>query len=216
MNRLLAETVGTFVLVFAGTGAILVDQTYGGVGHVGVALSFGLAVLVMIYAVGDVSGAHLNPAVTLGLTVAGKFKPADVPGYVAAQVVGAFAASGLLRVMFPESVALGTTAPAGAEWASFVAEVVTTFVLVLTVLATTRWPKERMGMVGVAVGGAIALDALFAGRVSGASMNPARSLAPAVVSGHMEHLWLYLVAPVVGAVAAASWSRVMTAESKSA
>jgi aquaporin Z len=203
MNKLLAESMGTFCLVFAGTGAIVVDQTTGGtVTHVGVALTFGLVVMAMIYALGDVSGAHLNPAVTVGFALAGRFRARDVPGYVGAQVVGALAASGLIRVLFPANESLGATLPAGTAWQSFILEVVLTFILMLVILSVSSGPKERGIMAGIAVGGVVGLEALFAGPVSGASMNPARSLAPALVSGNVQHLWLYIAAPLLGAAMA--------------
>lgn len=210
MRRLLAEGLGTFCLVFAGTGAIVVDQSTGGaITHVGVALTFGLVVMAMIYTFGDVSGAHLNPAVSIAFAISGRFAPRAVPGYVVAQVLGAMAASGLLRVLFPQSPTLGATLPAGAVWQAFVLEIVLAFMLMLVILSVSSGPKERGIMAGIAIGGVVGLEAMFAGPVSGASMNPARSLAPAVVSGHVESLWVYLLAPVVGAAAAVPCGRVL-------
>ncbi len=203
MSRWLAESLGTFCLVFAGTGAIVVDQTTGGaVTHVGIALTFGLVVMAMVHALGDVSGAHLNPAVTVGLALSRRFPARAVPGYILAQAVGAFAASGLLRVLFPANETLGATLPAGGAWQSFVLEAAITFILMLVVLSVSSGPKERGIMAGVAVGGVVGLGAMFAGPISGASMNPARSLAPAVVSGHVGTLWVYLIAPTLGAMLA--------------
>lgn len=202
MRKLLAEFIGTFVLVFAGCGAVVVNDTHGAVTHVGVALTWGLVVLAMIYAVGDTSGAHLNPAVTVAFAAARRFPLRAVPGYVLAQVIGAFAASLTLRALFPDHVLLGATLPAGAAWQSFALELILGFVLMFVVLGVSTGAKEKGVIAGVAVGAVIALEALFAGPVCGASMNPARSLAPAVVSGHAEHLWVYLIAPTLGALLA--------------
>jgi aquaporin NIP len=159
-------------------------------------------VMVMIYAFGDISGAHLNPAVTAGFWLARRFQGRNVPGYLAAQVLGAFAASGLIRVLFPASESLGATIPAGSAGQSFILESVLTWMLMLVILAVSSGPKEKGIMAGIAVGGVIGLEAMFGGPISGASMNPARSLAPAVVSGHVGSLWIYLLAPVVGAALA--------------
>ncbi|MBI5773194.1 MAG: aquaporin [Verrucomicrobia bacterium] len=212
-QRIAAEFIGTFALVFSGTGAIVINQATGGaVTHVGVALTFGLVVLAMIYALGDVSGAHLNPAVTLGFVVARRFPAADAPAYVASQCAGAFAASGLLRVLFPENQLLGTTLPTGPAMQSFVLEIVLTAMLMFVILGVSTGAKEKGITAGIAVGAVIALEALFAGPISGASMNPARSLAPAVVSGHLEHLWVYLAAPALGALLAVVACRCVRAE----
>jgi len=208
MRRLAAEAFGAFVLVFAGTGAIVIDNASGGkVTHVGVALTFGLVVLALIHALGDVSGAHLNPAVTLGFWLAGRFKAADVGPYVVAQCVGAFAASGVLRAMFPADLTLGATLPVGDVGRSFVLEALLTLVLMFVILGVTSGSKEQGLFAGVAVGSVIALEALFAGPICGASMNPARSLAPAVVAWRLEHLWVYLTAPPLGAALGVAASR---------
>ena len=203
MKRLIAETLGTFALVFAGTGAMVIDQvSNGAISHAGIALTFGLIVLAMIYAFGDVSGAHLNPAVTTAFATAGRFPWRDVPGYIGAQLVGAFLASSLLRFLFPGNIQLGATLPADTESQSFVLEVVLTFLLMLVILSVSTGAKEKGITAGIAIGAVIALEAMFAGPISGASMNPARSLAPAVVTGSLEHLWIYLVAPFVGGLLA--------------
>ena len=203
MRRYLAEVLGTFALVFAGTGAIIInDVSRGAITHGGIALTFGLVVLAMIYTVGDISGAHLNPAVTFGFWAARRFPGREVGPYILSQVVGALIGSGLLRLLFPGSKLLGATLPGGSELQSFVLELVLTFLLMLTILNVSTGAKEKGITAGIAVGAVIGLEAMFAGPVSGASMNPARSLAPALLSGHLEHLWLYLVAPTLGAAAA--------------
>lgn len=200
-RKSLAEAFGTFALVFAGTGAIIVDDTFGGVTHVGVALTFGLIVLAMIYSVGDVSGAHLNPAVTLGFAFARRFQFRDVPPYLASQLVGAFAGSALLKGLFPNHETLGATRPSGGNWQSFIFEFLLTLILMTVILRVSTGAKEKGITAGIAIGAIIGLEAMFAGPVCGASMNPFRSLAPAVVSFRLDHLWIYLVAPILGALA---------------
>ena len=203
MKKLAAEFIGTFALVFAGTGAIIINHVSGGViGHAGIALTFGLIVMVMIETFGDVSGAHLNPAVTIGFAVGRGFPVTEVPRYIAAQLLGALTASGLLRVLFPADVTLGATLPAGPCWQSFTLEILLTFFLMLTILSVTSGSKEKGITAGLTIGGLIALEATFAGPICGASMNPARSLAPALISGNVGNLWIYLVAPILGALLA--------------
>jgi len=200
LKPLFAEFIGTFSLVFAGAGAIVINDTTGGaVTHVGIALTFGLVVMAMIYAVGDVSGAHFNPAVTSAFWFSGRFSGGLVIPYVASQCLGALAASGTLRLLFPAHAMLGATLPAGTDSQSFILELILTFLLMFTILNVSTGAKEKGVTAGIAIGAVIALEALFAGPICGASMNPARSLAPALVSGHWEHLWLYLAAPVIGA-----------------
>jgi aquaporin NIP len=203
VNKLAAEFFGTFALVFAGTGAIVIDNVTGGVvTHAGIALTFGLVVLAMIYTVGDVSGAHLNPAVTLGFFAAGRCRLEMVPRYIASQVLGATAASLLLRFLFPQNETLGITLPAGTVLQSFILETVLTFILMWVILSVSTGAKEKGITAGIAVGSVIGLEAMFAGPISGASMNPARSFAPALVSMRFQDLWIYLLAPVLGALIA--------------
>jgi aquaporin Z len=201
MRKVAAELVGTFILVFAGTGAIVInDASTGTISHVGVALTFGLVVLAMIYAVGDVSGAHLNPAVTLGFFTARRLRARWIVPYIVSQCAGAVLASLVLRFLFPTHTTLGTTLPAGSAGQSFALEAILTFILMFVILSVSTGAKEKGITAGIAVGGVIGLEALFAGPISGASMNPARSFAPALVSLHLESLWVYLTAPVLGAV----------------
>ncbi|MEO8352210.1 MAG: MIP family channel protein [Chthoniobacteraceae bacterium] len=198
-----AEFLGTAVLVFAGCGAIIVDGiSHGAISHTGVAITFGLVVLAMIYTFGDVSGAHLNPAVTIAFWRAGRFEGQNVLPYVIAQLTGALTGSGLLRVLFPTQSTQGATLPSGTWYQSFILEIVLTFILMLVILSVSTGAKEKGITAGIAIGAVIALEAMFAGPISGASMNPARSLAPAITSGNLGTVWIYLAAPVLGALLA--------------
>ena len=204
-----AEALGTFCLVFAGTGAIVInDVSKGAVTSLGIALTFGLVVMAMIYAVGDVSGAHINPAVTLGFWFAKRLPGATVLPYIVSQLVGAFAASALMRLLF-EHATLGATHPTGTWMQSFIFEVVLTAMLMFVILGVAIGPKEKGLLAGVAIGGVIAFEAAFAGPICGASMNPARSIAPAVLSGAVGDLWIYIAAPVIGAVVGVLCNRVI-------
>jgi aquaporin NIP len=203
VRQYLAEAIGTFALVFAGTGAIVInDVTGGGVSHVGIAITFGLIVMAMIYAVGDVSGAHLNPAVTVGFVVARRLHPRCLAPYILSQVSGALIASALLLCMFGNRGSLGATQPLGSAGQSFGLECVLTGILMFVILCVSTGSKEVGTMAGIAIGGVIGLEALFAGPICGASMNPARSLAPAIVSGNLSNLWVYLTAPFLGSIVA--------------
>ncbi|MBA4067018.1 MAG: aquaporin [Isosphaera sp.] len=209
---LVAEWLATFVLVFGGTGVVVVNGLSDkAVSLVGIALTWGLLVATMAYAVGPVSGAHMNPAVTLGLAVAGRHPWRLVPGYMLAQCLGAFAASGLLWALTRKAPHLGLapTLPFHPDWAGecFALEVWLTGVLMFVVLSLSAARPEIQPLGGFVAGGVISLEVLFGGPVTGASMNPARSLAPAVVGGTLDFLWLYLSAPFLGAVlAVAAWN----------
>ena len=201
-KKLWSEFIGTFAMVFCGCGAMTVNEITGGsITHVGVAITWGLIVMAMIYAFGEISGAHFNPAVTIGFAVAKKFEWKNVPKYILFQVVGAFMAIAILWVLFPESNSFGHTYPAdGFEpYKAFILELLLTFFLMVVIINVPTGSKEIGTMAAIAVGGVILLEAMFAGPMTKASMNPARSLAPAIISGNIQHLWLYLTAPIIGA-----------------
>jgi aquaporin Z len=198
MQKYLAEAIATFILIFVGTGSVVVNQISGGqITHVGISLTWGLLVMAMIYAVGDTSGAHLNPAVSFGFWLAGRLPAGSILPYFASQMAGALAASLLVRLLFTAET-LGGTRPSGPAWQSFVLEIVLGAILMFVVLGVASGPKEKGLLAGVAIGGVIAFEVLFAGPISGASMNPARSLAPAIVGGSLGDIWIYLAGPPLG------------------
>jgi aquaporin NIP len=203
MKKYLAEILGTFAIVFCGTGAIIIDQqTNGAITHVGIAITSGLIVMAMIYTLGNISGAHLNPAVTIAFTIAKKFEPKEVAPFIISQLIGAFLASFTLNFLFPANEFLGATLPSGSPLQSFILEFILTYFLMLVIINVATGSKEQGMFAGLAIGSTVLLEAMFAGPISGASMNPVRSLAPAIVSGHTEHLWIYIVAPLFGAALA--------------
>jgi aquaporin Z len=203
MKKYIAEVIGTFGLVFCGTGAIVIDeQTHGAVGHIGVAITFGLIILAMIYSLGDISGAHFNPSVTIAFTVAKRLPVKEVVPYIISQIVGAFVASLSLKYLFPQNVNLGATLPAGGDMQSFILEIILTFFLMFVIMNVSSGAQEKGITAGIAIASVVGLEAMFAGPICGASMNPARSLAPAIVSGNLNSLWVYLIAPFIGATIA--------------
>ncbi len=205
MKKYIAEFIGTFALVFCGTGAIIInEQTSGQVGHIGIAITFGLTVLAMIYTFGNTSGAHFNPAVSIGFWVAKLLDKKELARYIVSQILGAFLATIILKFLFPENINLGTTGPSGPVMQSFILEIILTFILVLVILSTSQGPKEIAVMAGLAIGSTILLEAMFAGPISGASMNPARSLSPALLSGNIQSLWIYILAPIIGGLLGAT------------
>jgi aquaporin NIP len=198
-KKLICEAFGTFCLVFAGTGAIVVNNiTHGAVTHVGISLTFGLIVMAMIYSIGEISGAHINPAVTLAFAFIRRFPLKHLVPYICAQLTGAIAASVIVRFLFPGDSTLGRTMPSGSAAQSFILEIVLSLVLMFVILMVSTGAKEKSVIAGIAVGSIVALEALLAGPISGASMNPARSIAPALISQHLQYSWIYLIAPIVG------------------
>ena len=203
MKKYISEFIGTFSMIFCGTGAMTVNEVTGGdVTHVGIAITWGLIVMAMIYAFGETSGAHFNPAVTIAFAYAKKFAWKEVPKYIIAQVLGAFAASLILCYLFPTSEYLGATISTVDVGRAFVMELLLTFFLMVVIINVSTGSKEIGIIAGIAVGAVVLLEAMFAGPITNASMNPARSIAPAIVAAKMQHLWMYILAPILGAVLA--------------
>ncbi len=198
-RQALSEFIGTFMMVFAGTSAIVINDLYGGqITHLGIALVFGLVVAAVIYSLGPISGAHINPAVTIAFCLARRFPKEKIPAYITAQIGGAVVASIIVFLMFANHATLGATLPQGTNIQSLLLEIVISFILMLTIINVATGSKEQGIMAGVAIGGIVTLAAIFAGPVSGASMNPARSIGPAIVSGNIASLWIYIIGPVIG------------------
>ena len=197
----LAEGIGTFILVFAGTGSVIVNSiSNGAVTHLGISFVFGAVVAALIYGMGHLSGAHFNPAVTLGFWASGFFPQRRVLPYILAQILGAIAASALLLISLGSVANLGATLPLNGNWfQSLVLEIVLTFILMLVILGSGLDRRAHVGFAGLAIGLTVGLEAAFMGPITGASMNPARSLGPAVVAGIWQHHWVYWVAPILGA-----------------
>ncbi len=207
MKKYYAEIIGTFALIFCGCGAMTINEiTHGSISHVGVAITWGLIVMVMIYAFGEISGAHFNPAVTIGFAYAKKFPWREVPKYIFAQAIGAIFAAFLLWYLFPESEFLGETTPTNGypAFKAAIIEFLLTFFLMVVIMNISTGSKEIGTMAAIAVGGVILLEAMFAGPITKASMNPIRSIAPALFTGRFQYLWLYIIAPILGAIVAVS------------
>ncbi len=198
-----AEAIGTFALVFAGAGAIVVDARTHALGHVGIAITFGLVIMAMIYAVGHISGAHFDPAVTFAFAVTRHFPLPRAPAYWFAQALGALVAAAIVRTSLGTDAHLGATLPSGSQGQSFVWELVLTFFLMFVIMSVATKTRAVGEAAAIAIGGTVGLDAMFGGPVSGASMNAARSLGPALVGGDLHALWLYVAAPLLGAAAGA-------------
>ena len=199
MKKYYAEAIGTYMMVFCGTGAIIINQEMNGViTHPGIAATFGLIVAAVIYALGDVSGAHINPAVTIAFALRKVFPVKEILPYILSQSVGAVLASFTLHLLFPLNEQLGGTSPAGSIMQTFILEILLTFFLMFVILRVSQGSREQGIMAGMAIGAVVLLEALFAGPISGASMNPARSLGPAIISGEWQFLWIYVSAPIIG------------------
>jgi aquaporin Z len=203
MKRFFAEALGAFAVVFFGTGAVVVDQqTQGLLGNLGISMVFGLIVMIMIYCLGRVSGAHMNPAVSIVMVMVKKLPAIDLIPYILSQTIGALFASLALHFLFPDNTLLGATLPSGSPAQSFILEIILTFFLVLVIFQTSTDNQPTAIFAGLLIGFTVLIEALFAGPICGASMNPVRSLAPAIISGHLEHLWIYLLGPSLGALLA--------------
>jgi aquaporin NIP len=209
---LFAEFIGTFALVFAGCGAIMVDSKTEALGHVGVAITFGLVIMAMIYAVGHISGAHFNGAVTFAFALSRHFPWSRAAAYWGAQLLGAIVAAALLRGSLGNIAHIGATLPSGSQGQSFLWELVLSFFLMFVIMAVATDTRAIGEAAAIAIGGTVGLDAMFGGPISGASMNPMRSAGPALVSGDLHALWLYIVAPVLGAALAALAYQLLRAE----
>ncbi len=201
-----AEALAAFALVFAGCGAIITnDQRGGALGAVGVALVFGLVIMAMVYATGHLSGAHINPAVTIAFALTRHLPPREAGAYIAAQVTGALLAALCLGAIWTSHPAdLGATVPSIGDGSALVYELVMSALLMFVIMAVATDTRAVGAGAAIAIGGTIGLDALFGGPLTGASMNPARSLGPAVVAGQWSGLWIYVVGPVVGAALGAA------------
>lgn len=208
-RRYMVEFIATFILVFAGCGAIVVETLTGALGHAGVALTWGFVVVALIYTFGHISGAHMNPAVTLSFAYMKEFDKKDLYPYIMAQILGATLAAFMLYMIFLEEAKtmkelayLGSTLPRGSGLQLFIMEFILTFILMLVICGSAVHGKAIKSFAGLAIGLTVGLEAMFAGPITMASMNPARSIGPALVSGNLEYLWIYIVATILGALLA--------------
>lgn len=201
LSEVLAECIGTFILIFTGTGAIMVNKiTEGTITHLGICFVFGGVVTAIIYSIGHISGAHINPAVTLAFWTS-KILPANkVLPYIIGQFSGGILASILLRVILGNVAEMGATLPKITNWSqSLIIEIILTFILMFIVLGSGLDKRAPAGFAGIAIGLTVTLEAIFMGPITGASMNPVRSLAPALITQLWQYQWLYIVGPIIGA-----------------
>ncbi|OIK10753.1 aquaporin [Bacillus sp. MUM 116] len=202
-KKLIAEFLGTYFLVFAGTGAVVIDNVTKSLTHVGIALTFGLVVMALIYTFGHISGAHFNPAVTIGFLIHGDISQREATNYIITQLIAGVAASTTLLCLFDNVASLGATLPRGSWGQSFILEFILTFFLMMVIFGSAIHGKAVKSFAGIAIGATVGLEAMFAGPICGASMNPARSIGPAIVSGTTQYLWVYILATILGASCAA-------------
>ncbi len=214
LSKPLAEFVGTFIMVFCGCGAMTVNEITGGtVTHVGVGIVWGAIVMIMIYSLGKISGCHINPAVTISFWATGRLKLNEVPTYIVSQILGATTAGLVLTSLFPESQEIGMTLFSGSETQAFIVETIITFILMLVILNVANGSKEEGIVAAIAIGFYIMVAALFAGPVTRASLNPARSIGPALAIGNLAGLWIYIVAPILGALLSIPVWKIINAKS---
>jgi aquaporin NIP len=201
MKKYISEFLATFILLFIGTGSVVVNQqTNGALGLPGIAAVWGFVIIALIYAFGDISGTHINPAVTIAFAADGRMEWKEVPFYLIFQLAGAFAGSALLKFLFPANITLGITQPSGTLIQSLILEIVMTFILMMVVLRVSVGAKEKGITAGIAIGATVWMLVLFGGPISGTSLNPTRSIAPAVITGNLQNLWIYIIGPLSGAL----------------
>ena len=211
MKKYIAEFIGTFILVFFGTGSVIVNEQFNNqLGLLGIAFTFGIIIMAIIYSLGNISGAHINPAVTITLLIGKLIDKKEALFYIIAQFIGALFASELLHLIFPNNLGLGSTNPSGSILQTIIIEIVSTFVLILTIFGAAQ--NETKTLAGLIVGLVVTGLILFAGPISGGSFNPARSFAPALISNNISHVWIYLTAPLVGSILALLLWNIITKE----
>ncbi|MBS4197605.1 MIP family channel protein [Lederbergia citri] len=201
-DKLISEFLGTYFLIFAGAGAIIINELTKSLTHIGVAITFGLVIMVLIYTFGHISGAHFNPAVTIGFFTSGDIKKKEAIYYILTQLIGGTSASITLFILFGNVSSLGANFPKFSSSQAFILEFILTFFLMLIIFGCSVHGKAEKSFAGITIGATVGLEAMFAGPISGASMNPARSIGPALISGNTNYLWVYVIATILGAFCA--------------